>query len=291
MPRVQEFFDPLTYTLSYLVYDSNSRDAVLIDPVYDYDPAASVVTRGSIEKVQSFIEEARLTLRMILETHAHADHISSSQEWKKISPGAPLGIGAGIRTVQELFKEVYNLDEGFPTDGRQFDRLFVDGERVEAGALAFEVRATPGHTPACVSYVFEDAVFVGDALFMPDYGTGRCDFPGGSAERLFHSIQERIYTLPPDTQVYTGHDYLPQGRPLRFAASVEEQKRSNIHIRAETPLDTFTLFRQERDKGLSTPRLLYPSVQINIDAGRLPSVHTAAEPFLKIPIFRAETSS
>lgn len=284
MSEVQEFFDPSTSTLTYVVYDRESRDAVVIDPLLDYDPAASVTSEASVIKVLGFLRERNLKLHFILETHAHADHLSGCQVLKREFPAAVMAIGAPITQVQETFKKVYGFSDEFKTDGSQFDRLLKNEEILQAGALEVRVLFTPGHTPACVSYSIDNNLFVGDALFMPDYGTGRCDFPGGSAEALYFSIHDLIYKLPQDTYVYTGHDYLPGGRPLRWCATLAEQTQSNLHLRAETTLEQFVAFRSERDRTLPAPRLLLPSLQINLDAGRLPPPEVNGRRYLKIPI-------
>jgi glyoxylase-like metal-dependent hydrolase (beta-lactamase superfamily II) len=284
--RIQEFFDKATFTLTYVVWDPATLDAVVIDPILDYDPASSQVSEVSASKVITFIDTNRLKPHYILETHAHADHLSGSQIFKVRYPSAQIGIGAGIKEVQKVFKQYFDLHQSFRTDGSQFDRLFRDQELFSAGSLKFEVIYTPGHTPACCSYKVADSVFTGDALFMPDYGVGRCDFPAASAESLFQSVTQRLYSLPDATRVFTGHDYQPNGRPLRFESSIGEQKESNVQINAGTSKDAFVKFRNERDRTLAAPKLLLPSVQINIDAGRLPSAHANGKSYLSIPITR-----
>lgn len=288
--QIQAFFDEQTSTLTYLVFDPASRDAVVIDPVLDYDPAGSVISYASVDRVAAFLHDHQLALRMILETHAHADHLSGSQVLKRRFPGAQIAIGAKITIVQSTFKEVFDLPSEFPTDGRQFDRLLDDREIVEAGTLRFEVISTPGHTPACVCYRFGDALFTGDALFMPDAGTGRCDFPAGSAADLYDSITTRVYTLPDDTRVFVGHDYQPGGRALAYESTIGEQKAHNIHLSAAHSREAFVEFRSKRDAGLSAPRLLFQSVQVNVDAGALPRPAANETRYLKIPInaFRPE---
>jgi glyoxylase-like metal-dependent hydrolase (beta-lactamase superfamily II) len=284
MIRVREFFDKATFTLTYVVWDPGTRDAVIVDPVLDYDPAASTVSESSVDAVAAFVTSEALRVHFILETHAHADHLSGSQALKARFPDAKLAIGSRIREVQEVFKAFFDLPADFPTDGRQFDRLLEDGELLRAGSLGFEVLFTPGHTPACASYRIEDAVFTGDALFMPDSGVGRCDFPRGSAETLYASITRRLYTLPDATRVFTGHDYQPNGRPLRFESTIGEEKRSNVQLRGDTSQAEFVKFRSERDKTLGAPKLLLPSVQINIDGGRLPKARANGKSYLSIPI-------
>ncbi len=286
MIQIKEFFDKATFTLTYVVWDPTTLDAVIIDPVLDYDPAGSKVSEESVTAVASFIDKSQLKLHYILETHAHADHLSGSQFLKTRYPKAKLAIGARITEVQKVFKDFFDLSESFKTDGTQFDHLFADRETFSAGSLNFGVIYTPGHTTACCSYKVEDAVFTGDALFMPDYGVGRCDFPAGSAEVLYESVTKRLYALPDATRVFTGHDYQPNGRPLRFESTIGEEKRSNIQIKAETTRDSFVKFRNDRDKTLAAPKLLLPSVQVNIDAGHLPAPHRNGRSYLSIPISR-----
>jgi glyoxylase-like metal-dependent hydrolase (beta-lactamase superfamily II) len=283
MATVQAFFDPATYTVSYVVYDALSRDAVVIDSVLDYDPLASQTSTESVQKLLAFVAAERLKVRWILETHAHADHLSGAQLMKRRLE-APVAIGAAITVVQETFKPVFDLSESFATDGSQFDRLLADGEVLEAGTLRVEAIATPGHTPACLSYKIDDAVFTGDALFMPDYGTGRCDFPAGSAAALYRSVHDKLYRLPDDTRVFVGHDYQPGGREVAWQTTIGESKRKNIQLREETTSEAFVAFRSQRDATLAPPRLLYQSVQVNIDGGRLPPVHDNGRRYLRLPL-------
>lgn len=282
--NIEAFYDDATSTLTYVVFDPESRDAVVIDPVLDYDPASSEVSHVSVDRVSVFLRKRELELRLILETHAHADHLSGSQVLKRRFPAAQTGIGAKITVVQAIFKDVFDLPAEFPTDGRQFDRLLHDGEIVEAGSLRFEVIATPGHTPGCVSYRFEDALFTGDAMFMPDMGTGRCDFPAGSAEDLYDSITQRIYTLPDETRIFVGHDYQPGGRELAYQTTVAEQKANNKQLPGDRARAEFVEFRTQRDAGLNAPKLLFQSVQVNVDAGALPDPASNQTRYLKIPI-------
>ena len=283
-PIVKEFFDKATWTLTYVVYDNTTKDAVIIDPVWDYDPAASAMSTQSIESVRAFVKNAALNVHYILETHAHADHVSGAQVLKQFFPQAKIAIGAKITDVQKVFKGVYNLDSQFPVDGRQFDILLNEEEKLHAGTLSIQTIYTPGHTPACSAYVIGDAVFTGDALFMPDYGTGRCDFPAGSAKDLYHSVHEKIYKLPEDYRTFTGHDYLPNGRELAFESTIGQQKKENIHLPDGITETEFVEFRNRRDATLSTPRLLLPSVQVNINAGNLPQEENNGVKYLKIPI-------
>lgn len=284
-PRVKEFFDQATWTLTYLVFDEKSKDAVILDPVWDYDPAASKMSNESALRVLEFVKSHQLNVHYILETHAHADHVSGSQFLKTQLPGAQVGIGAKIVEVQKVFKDVFSLDESFKTDGSQFDVLLREEEFLRAGTLTIKTLFTPGHTPACSSYVIGDAVFTGDTLFMPDYGTGRCDFPAGSAEDLYHSIQNKLYTLPDHFRVFVGHDYMPSGRPMKFESTIQEEKEKNIQMRATTTASEFVDFRKNRDRTLAAPRLLLPSVQINIAAGHLPRADKRnGISYLKIPV-------
>ena len=285
MIQVKEFFDQKTWTLTYIVWDSDTKDAVIIDPVFDYDPASSKVTKESAELLVEFITKLQLKPIFVLETHAHADHISGAQVLKEKYPLVRIGIGKKICEVQKTFKNFFGLHEKFLTDGSQFDFLLEDNQEISAGSIKIKTIFTPGHTPACVSFLIdEEHLFVGDALFMPDYGTGRCDFPGGSAKELYHSIYHRLYQLPEKTKVYTGHDYLPGNRALRFVSTIAEERQKNIHLSTMTSEEEFIKMRQERDRSLAAPRLLLPSVQVNIDAGHLPVLDQNGKRFLKIPI-------
>lgn len=284
MIQVQEFYDAATNTLSYVVFDPNSRHAAILDSVLDFDQAAGKITTTSVEKLLAFVANERLDVKILLETHAHADHLSAAQHLKRRFPAVPLAIGERIKEVQATFKEVFDLPPEFSVDGSQFDRLLKDGETVAAGTLKFRVFSTPGHTPACCCYLFDDALFTGDLMFMPDSGTGRCDFPGGDARALYESVTSKIYTLPQATRVFTCHDYQPGGRPLRFESSVKEQMESNIQLSSKTTEAAYVKFRSERDKTLSAPKLLYPSVQVNVDAGRLPKPAGNGRRYLKLPL-------
>ena len=282
--QIKAFFDQATFTLTYVVFDEATRDAVIIDPVLDFDPGSGRITRTSADEVLQFVKSSGLKVHLILETHAHADHLSSSQILRQALPDTKIAIGARIGEVQAAFKPIYNLDPAFPTDGSQFDRLLRAGERVEVGSLRFNVIPTPGHTPACSSYDFDGHVFTGDALFMPDYGTGRTDFPGGSATDLYESIAHRLYELPDATKVFVGHDYQPGGRVMKFESTMGDEKRSNIQLRADTAKEPFVKMRRERDATLAAPRLLHPSVQVNINAGRLPAPENNGRAYVKIPL-------
>jgi glyoxylase-like metal-dependent hydrolase (beta-lactamase superfamily II) len=281
--QIQQFFEPKTSTLTYVVFDDVSRDAVIIDPVLDYDALTGRMTTGSADALVKFARAERLRVHHVLETHAHADHITAAQHLKR-HLDATVVIGAHITDVQRVFHALFDLGDDVPVDGSQFDRLVHDGEVLVAGTLRVEVLATPGHTSACVSYRIADAVFTGDALFIEDAGTGRCDFPAGSADALYRSVHDTLYALPDATRVFVGHDYQPDGRALRFVTTIGASKRSNVQLRASTSREEFVRFRQVRDATLRPPHLLFPSVQLNIDAGRLPRAHKNGRRYLQVPL-------
>ena len=281
---VKAFFDPRTHTLTYVVADPQTRDAIIIDPVHDYEPTGSQVFSESIDTVLDYIRGSELRVHAILETHAHADHLSGSQELRSALPGAKVVIGAKITKVQEVFKDLFNLPADFPTDGSQFDHLLEDGEELLAGSLRIKAVATPGHTPACMSYLIADTVFTGDALFMPDYGAGRCDFPAGDAHDLYRSVQTRLYTLPDATRVFVGHDYMPDGRALAYESTIGEQRANNVQLPEGRGEEDFVAFRDRRDATLSAPKLLYQSVQVNINAGHLPPEEDNGSRYFRVPI-------
>lgn len=280
--KVQHFFDEATATLSYVVWDEDTRIAVLIDSVLDFDPKSGRTSTRSCQAIAGFLDERRLSLRCVLDTHAHADHLTAMPFFQERF-GARTGIGAEIRQVQAIFRKIFNLGDAFRVDGSQFDVLLGEGDVLEVGPLRVEAFHTPGHTPACMSYRIGNALFVGDCLFMPDYGTARCDFPGGSAEMLYDSIQ-RLYALPDATRVFTGHDYRPGGRPLRFESTIGEQKRTNVQLSQDTARASFVAFRKTRDASLELPTLILPSIQVNIRAGRFPDPESNGVSYLKIPL-------
>jgi glyoxylase-like metal-dependent hydrolase (beta-lactamase superfamily II) len=286
--EIEAFFDEATFTLTYVAFDTETRDAVIIDPVLDYDPASSQTDTRSAEKLIAFVQANRLRVRLVLETHAHADHLSSSQLLKR-QLEAEVAIGEDVRGVQRTFHAFFALGEDVATDGSQFDRLIRDGEIIEAGSLRIRAIATPGHTPACMTYLIDDAAFTGDALFIEDYGVGRCDFPGGSASELYHSVHDRLYALPDETRVLVGHDYMPGGREMRFETTIGISKRENVQLRTDTTEDEFVTMRQARDATLAPPRLLFPSVQVNINAGLLPRSRATGRRFLSVPDQRVPT--
>jgi glyoxylase-like metal-dependent hydrolase (beta-lactamase superfamily II) len=281
--NIQHFYDPATYTLTYVVSDERTKDALIIDPVLDFDPSSGRIEDKSTKPVIDYISTQGLKVRAILETHAHADHISSSQLLKKIYPEAILAIGERITIVQETFKKFLNLDYQ-ETEGKVFDKLLKDFEEISFGSIKMKAIPTPGHTPACMSFLIEDALFSGDALFMPDSGTGRCDFPRGSAKTLYQSVKKNLFSLPDATRVFVGHDYQPEGRELAFETTIGASKKSNVHLTDGMTEDQFVNFREGRDQTLKVPRLLFPSIQVNINAGQLPPQEENGKPFLKIPL-------
>lgn len=281
-PRIQAFFDEATFTVTYLVSDPGSGEAAVIDPVLDYDHRSGRVSTALADRVLQAIAEQGLALRWILETHAHADHLSAAP-YLKARTGAPVAIGEHIREVQAIFAPVFHaLDVA--GDGREFDRLLRDGEVLALGALQIQVLHTPGHTPACVSYRVGDAVFVGDTLFMPDYGTARADFPGGSARQLYRSIR-LLLALPPETRLFLCHDYLAPGREAyAWETTVAAQRARNVHVHEGVDEDAFVALREKRDATLAAPALLLPSVQANMRAGRLPPAEADGVSYLRIPV-------
>lgn len=280
---LETFFDKDTYTLTYIVFDANSKDAIIIDPVLDYDQAASKISYDSVDKVMEFVNGHQLNVHYILDTHVHADHLTGSAALKERLPQAKVGIGKNITQVQEIFSGIYNFKD-FNTHGVQFDVLLDEEMLLKAGSVEVKTIFTPGHTPACSSYLIGDMLFTGDALFMPDFGTGRCDFPAGSADDLYQSVHEKLYKLPDSTRVFTGHDYQPGGRELKYESTIGENKKENIQLKEETSKEQFVEFRTKRDAVLSAPKLLLPSIQINIDAGRLPIAEENGLKYLKIPL-------
>ncbi|RMF11873.1 MAG: MBL fold metallo-hydrolase [Alphaproteobacteria bacterium] len=282
-PDVKGFFDPETYTISYVISDPATRKAAILDSVLDFDPKSGRTSTRSADKLLAFIHDQGLDVEWILETHAHADHLSAAPYLKgKLGKGR-IAIGEHIRTVQETFRQVFNTGPEFIPDGRQFDHLFADGDRFRIGELEARVMHTPGHTPACVTYVVGDAVFVGDTLFMHDYGTARCDFPQGDAATLYRSIQ-KIFALPDDTRMFLCHDYQPGGREPVWETTVSEQKAKNIHIHEGVSEAEFTKMRTEKDKTLDMPVLILPSVQVNMRAGHLPPAEDNGVVYLKLPV-------
>lgn len=281
-PEVHGIFDPATWTVTYVVYEKLGSSCAIIDSVMDYDPKSGRTSHSSADKVIDFVKSKQLKVQWILETHAHADHLSAAPYLKQ-RLGGQTGIGSRIAAVQSAFKGVFNMEHGFRQDGSQFDHLFQDGESIELGAITGKTLAVPGHTPACVAYQFGDAVFVGDTLFMPDVGTARCDFPGGDAKTLYASTR-KILSLPPETRLFMCHDYPPDSRPVRFESTVAEQRAKNIHVHDGVSEATFVDMRTKRDATLQMPALILPAVQINIRAGELPPKEDNGIAYAKIPL-------
>lgn len=277
---IQHFFDQATSTLTYVVHDGGI--GIVIDPVLDYDPKSARTTVRSAEAVARYIDHRHLSIPYVIDTHAHADHLTAMPFFKK-RYGSQTVTGSRVGEVQRSFRDIYNLGADFPIDGRQFDILLDEGQDLEVGSFRIRAMHTPGHTPAHMSWQVEDAVFVGDTLFMPDYGTARCDFPGGSADQLFDSIQ-RIYALPDSTRLFMCHDYQPGGRDLRFVTTVAEQKQSNVQLRQGTTKQEFLKLRTARDAKLDMPALILPAIQINIRAGEFPNREANGTAYLKIPL-------
>ena len=285
-PDIQPFFHADSNTWTYLVRDPSGIAAAIIDPVLDFDAKAARTSTTSAQKVVDAARERGLDVQWILETHAHADHLSAAQWLKSQWPNARVAIGAGIVDVQKSFAPVFNLDDSFRTDGSQFDRLFADGDTFRMGAIDARVIAVPGHTSDSCAYLVGDALFTGDSLFMPDSGTARCDFPGGDARTLFRSIRRLFGSLPDDTRVFVCHDYGPGGREIACETTIGAQRRDNIHVRDGIPEDDYVAQRTARDATLAMPALILPAVQTNIRAGALPPPDTNGVRYLRIPIDR-----
>lgn len=281
-PQVHGMFDTATWTVFYVVHSGPGSEAAIIDSVLDYDPKSGRTTHTSADKVIAYVRSHQLQVRWILETHAHADHLSAAP-YLQAHLGGQIGIGGNITAVQKVFKGVFNLEPSFKQDGSQFDHLFQEGESIPLGMLSGEVMFVPGHTPACAAYRFGDAVFVGDTLFMPDVGTARCDFPGGDARALYASTR-KLLSLPPETRLFVCHDYPPNDRQVAFETTVAEQRAKNIHVHDGVSEDEFVTMRMKRDATLEMPTLILPSVQVNIRAGELPPKEGNGVSYLKIPL-------
>ncbi|MBS7348600.1 MAG: MBL fold metallo-hydrolase [Comamonas sp.] len=286
--RIQSFFDPATFTVTHIVSCPHTQRAAVIDSVLDYDQKSGRTGRSSADQVIAYVREQNLTVDWLLETHAHADHLSAAPYLRE-HIGGKIAIGSHIRQVQEVFKKVFNAKD-MNTEGLEFDHLFEDGEHFQIGQLAVEVLHTPGHTPACLSYVVGDKnqaapldVFVGDTLFMPDYGTARCDFPGGDAATLYRSIQ-KLLALPPQTRLHLCHDYPPAERQAQWLCTVAEQRAGNIHVREGSTEEAFVAMRTARDATLAMPQLILPAIQVNVRAGKLPPAEDNGVRYLKIPL-------
>ncbi len=281
-PQVHSIFDPATWTVTYVVHNGPGSAAAIVDSVLDYAPNSGRTRTASADKVIDYVQQRRLRVEWILETHAHADHLTAAPYLKQ-KLGGKIAIGHQITTVQKVFKDIFNLEPGFRQDGSQFDVLLRDDEEFRIGELSAKVMAVPGHTPACVAYQVGDAVFVGDTLFMPDVGTARCDFPGGDAKTLYASVR-KLLSLPPRTRLFMCHDYPPNNRPIAFETTVAEQRAKNIHVRDGISEAQFVEMRTKRDATLEMPVLILPAVQINIRAGEMPPKEANGTAYVKIPI-------
>jgi glyoxylase-like metal-dependent hydrolase (beta-lactamase superfamily II) len=283
-PIVESFFDPATWTVSHVVHESRGSACAVIDPVLDYDPKSGRTGTASADAVIAFVHANRLRVDWLLETHAHADHLSAAH-YLRDRLGGKIAIGAAITEVQQVFAGIFNLGAAFRPDGHQFDKLLRDGESLAIGALRAEAMSVPGHTPACMAYRIGDAVFVGDTLFMPDVGTARCDFPGGDAHALYRSMR-KLLSLPAETRLFMCHDYPPEGRAPAWQTTVAEQRAANIHIHDGVTQEEFVRMRSARDATLEMPVLILPSVQVNIRAGDMPPPEANGVSYLKIPLNR-----
>jgi len=279
---IKSFFDPATWTFTYAVYDREGGHAAIIDPVLDYDPKAARTSTASADLVADYVQEKHLKLEWILETHAHADHVSAAH-YLQGRLGGKLGIGDHITQVQSTFAKIFNLEPEFRADGSQFQMLLSEGATLPVGDLSLEVLFVPGHTAACVAYKIEDAIFVGDTLFPPDVGTARCDFPGGDARTLYHSVR-RLLEYPAKTRLFMCHDYPPEGRTPRAEISVAEQRDKNIHVHDGVSEEAFVALREARDRTLAKPVLILPAIQLNIRAGELPPPEANGVAYLKLPL-------
>lgn len=281
-PAIQPFFDVVTGTITYIVFDAPGGHAAIIDPVLDYDPKSGRTHTALADQVISFITQQKLAVDWILETHAHADHLSAAH-YLKSKLGGRIAIGEHIKVVQNVFKGMFNLAADFAVDGSQFDHLFTDNEEFNVGQLTARALFVPGHTPADIAYQFDDAIFVGDTLFMPDVGSARCDFPGGDAEMLYQSVQ-RLFAFPDNTRLFMCHDYPPADRAPAWQTTVGSQRKNNIHLHNGVTQESFVQIRQARDATLDMPVLILPSVQVNIRAGEMPAAESNGVSYLKIPL-------
>ena len=281
--HIEPFFDPATFTYSYVVSDPQTRQCAVIDSVLDYDPASGRTSHATAQRLVDYVCEQDLKVQWLLETHVHADHLSAAPYLRQ-QLGGQLAIGDRITVVQDTFGKLFNAGTGFATDGRQFDHLFHDGDTFQVGNIQARAIHTPGHTPACMTYVIGDAAFVGDTLFMPDYGTARCDFPGGDARTLYQSIQ-KLFALPGDTRVFICHDYKAPGREeFLHETTIAAEREHNVHVHAGISEDQFVAMRTARDATLGMPTLILPSVQINMRGGELPEPESNGTRYLKIPL-------
>ena len=281
-PVVKGFFDIDTWTVTYVVYEKLNSPCIIIDSVLGYDPKSGRTNTKMADEVIQFVNQNALKVEWILETHAHADHVTAAP-YLKSKLGGQIAIGDHISVVQGVFKGIFNLESAFPTDGSQFDRLLKDGEKIDFGGLSLKAIFVPGHTPACMAYQIGDAIFVGDTMFMPDVGTARCDFPGGNASVLYQSMK-KILSNPPETRLFMCHDYPPNNRPIQFETTVAEEKKSNIHMHDGISEEQFIEMRTKRDATLEMPVLILPAIQVNIRAGEFPPAESNGISYLKIPV-------
>lgn len=282
-PNIQAFFDPVTWTVSYVVFDKPGGHCAIIDPVLDYDPKSGRTKHHSADVLIKFVRSKELTTEWILETHAHADHLSSAHYLKQ-ELGGKTAIGSHIPSVQQVFKKLFNMGADFQPDGSQFDHLFADGDTFQVGELEGKAIFVPGHTPADLAYQFSDAIFIGDTMFMPDVGTARADFPGGDARQLYRSIRKLLDNHPPETRLFMCHDYPPGDRPVQWESTIADQRANNIHVHDGVSEDAFVAMRTARDATLEVPVLILPSVQVNVRAGQMPPAEDNGTVYLKIPI-------
>ena len=280
--KIKGFFDEETSTISYVVYDVTSKKCAVIDSVLDFDFSSGTIDYHNAEKIISFIEKMKLDLEWLIETHVHADHLSASPYIQK-KLGGKIGISEKISDIQNIFGKTFNAGTEFQRDGSQFDRLFKDNDEYKIGSIKCKVINTPGHTPACTAHVIGNSIFVGDTLFMPDVGSARADFPGGDARELYRSIQ-KILSYPDDTLIFVCHDYPPTSRKVEWVTTVGEQKKKNIHVKTSIGEDEFVKVREARDKTLNMPKLIIPSIQVNMRAGNLPPAEDSGDVFIKVPI-------
>ena len=280
--KIKGFFDEETSTISYVVYDMTSKKCAVIDSVLDFDFSSGTIDYHNAEKIISFIEKMKLDLEWLIETHVHADHLSASPYIQK-KLGGKIGISEKISDIQNIFGKTFNAGTEFQRDGSQFDRLFKDNDEYKIGGIKCKVINTPGHTPACTAHVIGNSIFVGDTLFMPDLGSARADFPGGDARELYRSIQ-KILSYPDDTLIFVCHDYPPTSRKVEWVTTVGEQKKKNIHVKTSIGEDEFVKVREARDKTLNMPKLIIPSIQVNMRAGNLPPAEDSGDVFIKVPI-------
>ena len=280
--KIKGFFDKETFTISYVIYDMTSKKCAVIDSVLDFDFSSGTIDYHNAEKIISFIEKMKLDLEWLIETHVHADHLSASPYIQK-KLGGKIGISEKISDIQNIFGKTFNAGTEFQRDGSQFDRLFKDNDEYKIGSIKCKVINTPGHTPACTAHVIGNSIFVGDTLFMPDLGSARADFPGGDARELYRSIQ-KILSYPDDTLIFVCHDYPPSSRKVEWVTTVGEQKKKNIHVKTSIGEDEFVKVREARDKTLNMPKLIIPSIQVNMRAGNLPPAEDSGDVFIKVPI-------